>query len=344
MDSDLYAEYSSVRGSHALTIDQLLEIDASSSNQPCGTFGINSAIPILKQLYDDDEALFFANSGLLQRSVNKQDWESTSSRLFAHNTQQWEAMKVDIQKEMGDTGVAGRLLDVLGKSGLYRTAATSVDSSSSTVLQGGVMYNNPITGIPRKNPAAFNYQPSLDGMDDIIAQLNDKSPLNSGMYGDTWSENLIKAIADNENIVSVYSNQDFFVENFPDNSKLSEKFQAVAQWMKARDHRNVNREVFFVEYGGWDHHTTSDTNNLQVKLGEVDAALAAFKKEMKNQGTWQDVVVVAVSDFGRTLTPNASPGGTDHGWVSTTKMFVNRLKLEFRLILNVTNYRAETIS
>lgn len=44
----------------------------------------------------------------------------------------------------------------------------------------------------------------------------------------------------------------------------------------------------------------------------VDGALASLQAELKAQGVWDSVTIVALSDFGRTLKPNAR--GTDHGW------------------------------
>merc|ERR1712224_914652 len=41
-------------------------------------------------------------------------------------------------------------------------------------------------------------------------------------------------------------------------------------------------------------------------------ALGAFEDEMKKQGMWENVTVVVVSEFGRTITTNGR--GTDHGW------------------------------
>ena len=47
-------------------------------------------------------------------------------------------------------------------------------------------------------------------------------------------------------------------------------------------------------------------------MTEVDDALGAFTAELKDQGLWNDTVVMVVSEFGRTLSSNAQ--GTDHAW------------------------------
>ena len=44
----------------------------------------------------------------------------------------------------------------------------------------------------------------------------------------------------------------------------------------------------------------------------MDAALGSFSRTMKAQKRWEEVAVLVVSDFGRTLTSNGK--GTDHGW------------------------------
>ena len=44
----------------------------------------------------------------------------------------------------------------------------------------------------------------------------------------------------------------------------------------------------------------------------MDSAIKAFVSEMKSQGIWNDITLVSLSDFGRTLTSNGE--GTDHAW------------------------------
>jgi uncharacterized protein (DUF1501 family) len=69
---DLYDEYKAVRSAAAaLKSTDMLEIDASSSEQPCDTFGLNKKLPIMKELYDNGHGLFFANTGHLTKPVSK---------------------------------------------------------------------------------------------------------------------------------------------------------------------------------------------------------------------------------------------------------------------------------
>ena len=85
-NGDGYNEYVTARGSHALAKESLITIDAP--NQNCQEFGVYNALDIVGELYNSGEALFFANTGVLSKPMNKHDeWvKETSFQLFAHNT------------------------------------------------------------------------------------------------------------------------------------------------------------------------------------------------------------------------------------------------------------------
>lgn len=62
---NMYNEYKNARGPLALSLDKLLDIDATSSGQLCNTWGVHDNLPILKELYDAEDAMFFLNTGIL---------------------------------------------------------------------------------------------------------------------------------------------------------------------------------------------------------------------------------------------------------------------------------------
>ena len=78
----------------------------------------------------------------------------------------------------------------------------------------------------------------------------------------------------------------------------------------------------FADIGNWDHHVNevaqrSTEGQLANRLQEFGASLAAFWLDMGDR--MQDVVVVTMSEFGRTARENGSRG-TDHGHANS--MFV----------------------
>merc|ERR1711865_1176733 len=63
---------------------------------------------------------------------------------------------------------------------------------------------------------------------------------------------------------------------------------------------------------GFDTHEDVDGQELKRLMTDVDQSLKVFVAELKAQGLWENVTIVTVSDFGRTLSSNGR--GSDHAW------------------------------
>lgn len=84
---------------------------------------------------------------------------------------------------------------------------------------------------------------------------------------------------------------------FP-SSRFGQTLNMVATVMKARDSLGHDRQFFFVETGGWDTHSNQFASD-DVRFPELNDALSAFVDEMKDQGLWDDVTLMEISDFGK---------------------------------------------
>ncbi|MGC1906956.1 MAG: DUF1501 domain-containing protein [Candidatus Acidiferrum sp.] len=91
-------------------------------------------------------------------------------------------------------------------------------------------------------------------------------------------------------------------------SRLGQSLQQIGQMLKA----NIGVEVLFVDCGGWDNHVNEGGAQGQLSnlLKDLGQGLAAFHQDMGDR--MQDVVVVTMSEFGRTAKENGNRG-TDHG-------------------------------
>jgi uncharacterized protein (DUF1501 family) len=91
-------------------------------------------------------------------------------------------------------------------------------------------------------------------------------------------------------------------------SRFGQDLLQVAQLIKA----DIGLEAAFVESGGWDHHVNEGGSEGQLAnlLGDLGQGLAAFHRDLGDR--MQDVVVVTLSEFGRTARENGNRG-TDHG-------------------------------
>ena len=102
------------------------------------------------------------------------------------------------------------------------------------------------------------------------------------------------------------------------NGGFGKSLQQIAQLIKA----NVGVEVAFADIGGWDTHVNEvggqPTNGqLANNLTQFGQALAAFYQDLGDR--MEDVTLVTMSEFGRTVKENGDRG-TDHGHANV--MFV----------------------
>lgn len=89
---------------------------------------------------------------------------------------------------------------------------------------------------------------------------------------------------------------------------LGQSLRQIAQLIRA----NVGLEVAFTDVGGWDTHSAQGGSEGQLanQLRLFAEAIAAFANDLGSR--MNDVTVVTMSEFGRTVHENGSRG-TDHG-------------------------------
>jgi uncharacterized protein (DUF1501 family) len=87
--------------------------------------------------------------------------------------------------------------------------------------------------------------------------------------------------------------------------ELGRSLQQIARLIKA----DVGVEAAFAEIGGWDHHG-NENPQLSNLLRQFGSAMAAFSQDMGDR--MEDIVIVTMSEFGRTAQENGN-AGTDHG-------------------------------
>jgi uncharacterized protein (DUF1501 family) len=90
--------------------------------------------------------------------------------------------------------------------------------------------------------------------------------------------------------------------------RWGDSLRQVAQLVKA----DVGLELAFAEIGGWDHHAAEGAveGALANRLRELGQALFAFHRDLGDR--MNDVVLVTLTEFGRTVRENGNRG-TDHG-------------------------------
>jgi uncharacterized protein (DUF1501 family) len=98
--------------------------------------------------------------------------------------------------------------------------------------------------------------------------------------------------------------------NYP-RTPFGQALRQIVQLIKA----DVGLEVAFADIGGWDTHANQGASRGQLanRLQEFGQALAALARDLGDK--IEDVVLLTMTEFGRTIRQNGS-GGTDHGHAS----------------------------
>jgi uncharacterized protein (DUF1501 family) len=96
------------------------------------------------------------------------------------------------------------------------------------------------------------------------------------------------------------------------NTGLGGALRAVAGAMV----RGIGTRVFYVTTGGFDTHSGQNVNAVNGAyynlMGTLNDGVTAFYNDLRNQGLFEDTLVLVWSEFGRRITENGS-NGTDHG-------------------------------
>jgi uncharacterized protein (DUF1501 family) len=98
-------------------------------------------------------------------------------------------------------------------------------------------------------------------------------------------------------------------------SQFGRRMLQIAQLIKSK----VGLEVAFADVGGWDTHANqgASAGTLANRLDDFARSIAAFTRDMGDG--MNDVVILTMSEFGRTVKENGNRG-TDHGHAGS--MFV----------------------
>jgi uncharacterized protein (DUF1501 family) len=90
--------------------------------------------------------------------------------------------------------------------------------------------------------------------------------------------------------------------------RFGDSLKQIAQLIRA----DVGVEVAFADVGGWDTHAGqgNERGQLANRLGDFAQGLAALERDLGDR--MDDVVVLTMSEFGRTVRENGNRG-TDHG-------------------------------
>jgi len=224
--------------------------------------------------------------------------------LFAHNIQVQTVQNLHAGAPglVKPKGVLGRMLEALSDQDEPYAAAAYSLSGIVDILDG----DHPANILSGNGVTEFHdygdYEDHVHG----IAESASES-----VFTEVFNEVLERSLKDSSTLGSIMDLDHVQVEATWGTSGLDDDFRQVAKLVRAREVIGSERDVFYVQIGGFDtHNNLIDT--VTEKMQEINGALDSFRAEMNLLGLWDSVVVLTASDFGRTIVSNGA--GTDHAW------------------------------
>lgn len=283
-----------------------------------GTFVINRGI---HDLWGMGKMAIVANTGTLVAPMTRTQFMNNSVKkpflLFSHPDQITQAQggRSDLNSF---TGWGGRIADLRNTTDNPNGLIPML-----TTISGAQLFTKGVTTLPLGLPdSATNPGTALTpaGFANNAAGNARKAAFNA-LRGVDLSSAVVAAASQVTDAaisasIALRTAQDTTVP-FPD-TDIGRELRQVARIIKSRTSLNANRQIFFLELGGFDHHSIQVFSQAN-QLTALSQAMRSFYDEMVAQGISDKVTQFTMSDFGRSLLPdgtNASDVGTDHAWGS----------------------------
>jgi len=287
-----------------------------------GTTIVNNGI---HELYAQGKLAVVANVGTLARPMTKTEYQNGSVlkpyQLFSHSDQVNQA-QTSVSNTQAFTGWGGRLSDRMNSTfnqpgglipmvtsiagaqlftagqltlpmAIAQANNTGTSNLTTVLTPAGLSGTNQIV-VARRN--AFNALRTLDLDSNYIQAASNVTDL--AMQANT----------------ALQTSQDVTTQ-FP-NTSIGLQLKQVARLIKSKDSLNISRQVFYVQVGSFDTHTTQLTAQANL-MTQVSQAMRSFWDELGVQGNQNNVTTFTLSDFNRTMNPAGVGGGnagSDHAW------------------------------
>lgn len=311
-----YTQYAAARQAQGLAIPQANLLPITPPSMGGQVYGFHPAMSALHPLFTQGKMAVVCNVGCLVQPLTRATFIGGAPRpyqLFSH-PDQVEQARTAISSHKSTTGWGGRTAD--------RTSTQNPGGGIPMVtsISGATLFNigaNTAPLVVAASPTPLNQVLSLTGFGTAADELARRASMDNIRGADlnfTMVQQASQLTQQAINASLQLSTDPVLTVNFP-TTLLGNQLKQVAKLMKFRMGLNMRRQIFYVELGGFDHHSSQLTphNNL---LTQVSNAVKAFYDETVAQGIASNVTTFTLSDFSRTFNPAGSGSGvgSDHGW------------------------------
>ncbi len=302
-----FQRYAAARANLSLAQPDVLPITGPQGRR----FALHPGMAEVRDLYDAGHLSFVANVGTLVEPTTLDQINAYTAKLplglYSHSDQSmhWQTSTPD---KRGSVGWGGRMAEILQSVNERNEISMNISLSGTSVFQSGENLI-PYAITPHGSPLLAGYddatQPFFRKAVDSMLEQNYQNLLKQ-----TYARLTRNAIDSSAVFLDAWNKAKRVATRFP-NTDLGRRLRGTAQAMATRDLLGMRRQVYFVRYGGWDHHDEVLATQAGM-LTTLSQAVGSFWTALGELGLQDDVLLFTASDFGRTLSSNGE--GSDHGW------------------------------
>jgi uncharacterized protein (DUF1501 family) len=279
----------------------------------------------VRNLFNSGKLAFMGNVGtLVEPLANRTEYNNALKRkpmgLYSHSDQQMQ-WQTSVPQTRDALGVGGRMADLLNAANANPNISMNVSLAGKNNFQRGQNVGEyAIRNDINSDKMGIETLPGWWGNSGLITTLRNTAIDNlvsqsySNLLQKTYSSNTKSTTQTFEVFKEALKKVPTFSTVFSDN-QLSNDLSAIAKVMSVRNFLGAKRQIFFIDYGGWDMHSDLVTG-LNEKLLIVSEAMKAFYDATVELGIADKVITFTISDFARTITSNGL--GADHAWGGNT--------------------------
>ncbi|WP_263078051.1 DUF1501 domain-containing protein [Endozoicomonas sp. Mp262] len=293
-----YNIYKSMRPSIAHSQSTLIDTGLKTDNNV--SLGLAPAMANLQPVFKAGDATVIVNSGQLIEPVVGKSNPQLPQFILAHNYQSvaWQSGTLSHDDEFG---WAGRMADDMYLNGSISPLISM--SGQCKFLRSKSLGQLTINPGQPSGYEGLNTPQRLEAMNRHFS--TDYKNLMQRNYADVME----KCYLDHDTLRGYLDELDG-TNDFPDTG-LGNSLKAAAQYIRIRGKLGHQRQVYFIQLGGFDTHKDQKKSHENL-LKQLADAMAAFHSDINSVGLNDNVTTFTMSDFGRRIPSNAS--GTDHGW------------------------------
>ena len=283
-------------------------------------FAVHHAMSNMETMFKDGNLSFVTNIGtLIQPTTKAQVFDGSAQLplgLYSHADQvmHWQT---GIPHERVAQGWGGKIADMFNACNDNENISLNLSLSGSNVYQTG----QSTVEFSLNNNGATELEGISDPWQIPTAKRNTVNSMIDQYYDDVFKKTYVDIVKVGKEGAEEYNeaiDSVDLVTNFDDvqhntNFELAQKFELIAKTIGARETLGMKRQIFFVQYGGFDLHDDV-LDDHEVLLNEIDEALGLFNEAMDELMTQDMVTTFSLSEFARNLTSNGQ--GSDHAWGS----------------------------